>query len=66
MLKIRRWAGWDGTFKPRLFDTRNIQLIFLKDATIMTTITLISRTKPECLQMVFKLPDRDFMRRQEI
>lgn len=61
MLQIRRWAGWGW-----LFDTRNIQPIFLKDATIMTTITLISKTKPECLQMVFKLPDRDFMQRQEI
>lgn len=32
----------------------------------MTIITFISRTKPECLQMAFKLPDRDFMQRQEI
>lgn len=52
--------------KNGLFDTRNTQTVFLKDATVMKTITLTSRTKPACLQMVFQLPDRDFMWRQEI
>lgn len=61
MLKIR----W-GKHKTRLFDTQNTQPVLLKDATVMKTITFISRTKPVCLQMVFELPDRDFMWRQEI
>lgn len=42
------------------------QPVLLKDATVMKTITLISRTKTACLQMVFEPPDRDFMQRQEI
>lgn len=53
MLQI--WG--EGTqHKSGLFDTRNTQTVFLKDATVMKTITLISRTKPACLQMVFELP----------
>lgn len=66
MLQISRVGGCCGHHKTKLFDTRNTQPVFLKDATVIKTITLISRTKPACLQMVFELPDRDFMWRQEI
>lgn len=59
-------VGCYGHHKTRLFDTRNTQPVLLKDATVIKTITLISRTKPARLQMVFELPDRDFMWRQEI
>lgn len=51
---------------PGCLIQETFNLFFSKGCYSYQAITLISRTTPECLQMVFELPDRDFMWRQEI